>query len=340
MSAGDAQDRVRLQCNGAMTVHAERRAGPSQETRDMLVIEMRAHGGPEVLKLAERPDPAPAEGEVVVDIHAASVNAADWKIRRGTSVHAARLPHVPGRDFSGVVSAVGAGADFAVGDAVFGVCPADSEAAYAERIAIPARYVTARPEGYSHAEAAAIALAGLTAMVALEDCLALKPGEKILVQGGAGGVGSLALQIAHHIGAHVGTTARSENHDYVRAQGADLAIDYRTEDVAAVFGNCDAAFDCVGSSTVATTFAALKHGGRAAFIALGRTPPAPPRADLVSLKPDVFRSRDRIERLARLARLGAIRPPHIERMPLAEAARAHALSEAGHVRGKIVLEVG
>ena len=304
----------------------------------MLVIEMREHGGPEVLRLVERPDPTPSAGEVVVDIRAASVNAADWKVRRGTSVHNARLPHVPGRDFSGVVSAVGPGADLAVGDAVFGVCPASSEEAYAEKIAIAAEYVTAVPGDLSHAEAAAIALAGLTAMVALEDCLAVKAGEKVLIQGGAGGVGSMAVQIARHIGAQVGATARAANHDYIGSLGADRAIDYRTEDIATVFGGCDAAFDCVGEATVRSTFAALKRGGRAAFIALGRTPPAPPRADLASFKPDVFRSRERIERLARLVAGGAIRSPQIERMPLADAARAHALSEAGHVRGKIVLE--
>jgi NADPH:quinone reductase-like Zn-dependent oxidoreductase len=304
----------------------------------MMVIELREHGGPEVLHRVERPDPTPADGEVVVDIRAASVNAADWKIRRGTSVHDPRLPHVLGRDFSGVVSAVGPGAGLKVGDAVFGVCPASSEGAYAEKIAIEAEYVTAVPAGLSHAEAAAIALAGLTGMVALQDCLAVKAGEKVLIQGGAGGVGSMAVQIARHIGAEVGATASPANHDYVRALGAHRAIDYRAEDIAAVFGGCDAAFDCVGGAAVATTFAALKHGGRAAFIAVGRTPPAAPRADLASFKPDVFRSRERIERLARLVGSGAIRPPHIERMPLAEAARAHALSEAGHVRGKIVLE--
>lgn len=303
----------------------------------MRVIEIEGTGGPEVLRMAERPDPRPGAGEVVVDIHAASINAADWKVRRGSAILDPEFPHVPGRDFSGVVSSVGDGTDLAVGDEVFGVCPLGTEGAYAERILTRAEYVTARPEGWSHVEAAAIALAGLTAMVAIEDCLALRPGEKILVQGGAGGVGSMAVQIAHHIGARVGATARSSNHDYLRELGADRPIDYRSEDIAEVFGGCDAAFDTVGEQTVASTFAVLKPGGRAAFIAMGGTPPAPPRDDLASLKPDVHRSRARMERLARIAASDVIRPPQIETMPLADVVRAHELSEAGHVRGKIVL---
>jgi NADPH:quinone reductase-like Zn-dependent oxidoreductase len=107
----------------------------------MRVIEFQTHGGPEVLHLAERPDPVAGPGEVVVDIRAASVNAADWKVRRGVSQVAAGRPHVLGRDFAGVVSAVGAGADFAVGDAVFGVLPGGTEGAYAEKIAVAATYL-------------------------------------------------------------------------------------------------------------------------------------------------------------------------------------------------------
>lgn len=303
----------------------------------MRVIEIQGTGGPEMLRVAERPDPVPGPGEVVVDVHAASVNAADWKVRRGSAILDPRFPHVPGRDFSGVVGAVGDGADLSVGDEVFGVCPLGTEGAYAEKIAIAAEYVTRKPEGWSHVEAAAIALAGLTAMVAIEDCLVLHPGERILIQGGAGGVGGMAVQIAHHLGATVGATARSENHDYLRELGADHPIDYRSEDVAEAFGACDAAFDTVGGGTVPSTFAALKPGGRAAFIAIGRTPPEPERGDVASLRPDVYRSRERMDRLARLAATGVIRPPQIETMPLANAVRAHEASEAGHVRGKIVL---
>lgn len=306
----------------------------------MLVVEINEYGGPEVLKIVERPDPEAGFGEIVVDIYATSVNAADWKTRRGLSLHGAGLPHVLGRDFSGVVSACGPDVRYVPGDAVFGVCLASQEGAYAEKIAISEDYVTHLPAGLDHVEAAAIALAGLTAQVAIMDCLKVKAGEKVLIQGGAGGVGSMAIQIAHTVGARVGATGRTENHEYLRALGADCTIDYRSEDVAQKFGDCDAVFDCVGPATLDTTFAALRSGGRAAFIGMSRTPPSPPGPDITSLVPDVHRSRARIERLAALFDSEAIRPPFITRMPLAHVIKAHELSEAGHVRGKIVLETG
>ena len=141
------------------------------------------------------------------------------------------FPHILGRDFSGVVSAVGAGVtDLAVGDAVFGVCDQGIEGAYAEKIAIKAAIIAKKPERLGHAEAAAMALTGLTALWALEDTAQLKAGETILIQGGAGGVAGFGIQLAKHIGATVITTASAGNHDYVRRLGADRVIDYNAED--------------------------------------------------------------------------------------------------------------
>lgn len=202
------------------------------------------HGGPEVFRYGELPDPKPGPGEVLVDIHAASVNAADWKMRAGSYAPVTSFPYVPGRDFSGVVSALGAGVtDLKMGEGVFGVCDAGQEGAYAEKIAIKASIVARKPEAVSHAQCAA--LAGLTAMVSLEDTLKLAKGETILVQGGAGGVAGFAIQLARHIGARVITTARAENHAYVRSLGADQVIDYRTEDFTRKVSGCDAVLDTV-----------------------------------------------------------------------------------------------
>jgi NADPH:quinone reductase-like Zn-dependent oxidoreductase len=185
------------------------------------------HGGPEVLQYGDVPDPVAGVGQVAVAVHAASVNAADWKMRAGGYGTVSRFPYVPGRDFSGVVAALGEGvSDFNVGDPVFGVCDVGQEGAYAEKIAIKAAIVAAKPEALSHAECAALALAGLTALVSIEDTLQLTRGETILIQGGAGGVAGIAIQLAKHIGAHVITTASAKNHDYVRGLGADEVIDY------------------------------------------------------------------------------------------------------------------
>src|SRR5437867_11128588 len=153
----------------------------------------RRFGGPEVLEYGELPDPAPRAGEVLVEIHAASVNAADWKMRGGQYGATVVFPHVPGRDFSGVV--VGSAGFFKLGDAVFGVCEVPREGAYAERIAIREAIVARKPERLSHVQTAAIALVGLTAVVSLEETLQLKRGETILVQGGAGGVAGFAIAL-------------------------------------------------------------------------------------------------------------------------------------------------
>lgn len=303
----------------------------------MQVVEIAEFGGPEVMRLVERADAAPGPGEVAVEIHATSVNPADWKTRRGTGNVVPALPHVLGRDFSGVVVEAGDGARFGPGDAVFGVCTTAQESAYATRIVISDEYVAAKPDNVSHVEAAAMALAGHTAMAAVIDSLKVRSGERVLIQGGAGGVGTMAVQLARHIGAEVGATARAVNHGYVKGHGAGTAVDYTTEDVAAAFGNCDAVLDCVGAKTAPTTFAALRPGGRAAFIATGKTPPPAPSPEVTSLKPDAFRSRERIERLAALIADGTLRPPEIVTLPLSDVARAHELSETGHVRGKIVL---
>src|SRR5437588_5921669 len=165
-------------------------------------------GGPEVLQYGVLPDPVPASGEVVVDIHAASVNAADWKMRAGQYSHGIPLPHVPGRDFSGVVAALGEAAkDFKLGDAVFGVCEVPREGAYAEKIAIRQEILARKPGSLTHAQCASIGLAGLTALVSIEDTLKLKAGETILIHGGAGGVGGFAIALARHLRARVVTTA-------------------------------------------------------------------------------------------------------------------------------------
>src|SRR5476649_775774 len=205
------------------------------------------HGGPEVLKFGEMPDPVAASGEVLVDIVAASVNGADWKVREGKSNQLSQFPYILGRDFSGVVSAVGEGVnDLRVGDEVFAVCDVGQEGAYAEKIAIKAAIVAKKPDRLSHVDAAALALAGLTAICAIEDTLKLQAGETILIQGGAGGVASFAIQLAKHLGARVITTASASNLEYVRGIGADEVIDYNTTDFTKSVNNCDAVFDTVG----------------------------------------------------------------------------------------------
>jgi NADPH:quinone reductase-like Zn-dependent oxidoreductase len=297
------------------------------------------HGGPEVLKYGEMPDPVAAPGEVVVDIVAASVNGADWKVREGNAAQLSRFPYILGRDFSGVVSALGEGVkDFRVGDEVFAVCDVGQEGAYAEKIAIKAAIVARKPPSLSHVDAAALALAGLTAICAIEDTIKLKAGETILIQGGAGGVASFAIQLAKYLGARVITTASAANHDYLRQIGADEIIDYNAVDFTKVVKDCDAAFDTVGGDVTQRTFAVLKPGGRAAFIT-AKLAPKPDRSDVISLRPIVGRDRPHLERIVELVAAGAVRPPEVTLYKLSEAAAAHEVSQSRHFRGKLVFLV-
>jgi NADPH:quinone reductase-like Zn-dependent oxidoreductase len=297
------------------------------------------HGGPDVLKYGDLPDPVAGPGEVVIDTVAASVNGADWKVRAG-DYKQSKFPYVLGRDFSGVIGAVGEGVeDFRVGDAVFGVCEAGQEGAYAEKLAVKAAIVASKPSGLSHVDAAALALTGLTAMSAIADTLKLQRGETILIQGGAGGVAGFAIQLAKHIGARVITTASAANHDYVRGLGADEIIDYNARDFTQAVANCDAVFDTVGGDVAQRSFAVLKPGGRAAFIASGPQAPKPTRDDVTALRPPVGRARRHLERIAELFQSGAVRPPEVKLYRLSEAADAHRVSGSRHFRGKLVFQV-
>jgi NADPH:quinone reductase-like Zn-dependent oxidoreductase len=299
-----------------------------------------AHGGPDVLTYGDVLDPVAGPGQALVDIHAASVNGADWKVRSGASGTITEFPYVLGRDFSGVVRAVGDGVDdVAVGDAVFGVCDVGQEGAYAEKIAIKSSILAAKPESLSHIEAASLALIGLTALISIEDTLQLKRGETILIQGGAGGVAGFAIELAKHIGARVITTASAANHDYLRGLGADEIIDYNTQDFAEIVSDCDAVFETVGGGVAMRSFRVIKSGGRAAFIASGGKAPESPRDDVLSLRPAVGRDRPHLERIVELVTSGAVRVPEITEYKLLNAVAAHQISEARHLRGKLVFKV-
>src|SRR5436190_7993949 len=279
-------------------------------------------GGPEVLKVGDLPDPSVGPGQVVVDTVAASVNGADWKVCAGEYAQAT-FPLILGRDFSGVVSAVGAGVeDLKIGDEVFGVLEAGRDGTYCEKIAIGAAIVAKKPPALSPVDATALALTGLTAIRSIEDSLKLKSAETILIQGGAGGVASFAIQLAKHLGARVITTASAANGSYLRGIGADQVIDYNAADFTKVVSNCDAVFDTVGGDVATLSFAVLKPGGRAAFIASGAKAPVPERSDVTALRPAVGRDRPHLDRVAALYKAGVIRAPEVTIYKLSEAVAA------------------
>jgi NADPH:quinone reductase-like Zn-dependent oxidoreductase len=307
----------------------------------MKAMLLTGHGGLDKLKYGEAPDPVAGPGDVVVDVHAASVNAADYKMRLGGSHYQTgglKFPHILGRDFSGVVSAIGPGADLKIGDDVVGVTIPGTEGAYAEKIAIKAAIIARKPQKLSHAEAAAMALTSLTAIWALEDTAKLKRGETVLIQGGGGGVAGFAIQLAKHIGATVITTASAKNYDYVKKLGADRVIDYQKEDFTSLGRICDVVFDTVGGEVQVRSYEVLKPGGRLVWIAAAPEGFKPSRSDVEVLRPKVDRDRAHLDRMAELLAVGAVWPPAITRYKLADAAEAHRVSEGRHLQGKLVLE--
>jgi NADPH:quinone reductase-like Zn-dependent oxidoreductase len=239
-----------------------------------------------------------------------------------------------------VVRSLGEGVtDFSPGDAVFAVIERGREGGYAEEIAISAALAVRKPGSLSHVEAAALSLTGLTALVALEDEAKLAAGERILIHGGAGGVGSFAVQYARHVGAHVMVTGRAVNHDYLRELGADETIDYTKQNFALLAKACDVVFDTIGGEVHARSYPVLKPGGRLIHIAPAPPDFTPPRGDVTVIRPHVGRDRAHLERVLELVAEGAVKPPEIQILPLEKAAQAHELSQAGHVRGKIVFQV-
>ncbi len=309
----------------------------------MKAVQIDQYGGTEVLQYRDVPDPVVVAGEILVDIHATSLNFGDIKVRKGLRpayVNLTGFPHTLGRDFSGVVRTVGSGVkEFRPGDNVFGVLDSLQEGAYAEMIAINSALVARKPDALSHAEAVSVALTGLSALHSLEDAAKLKAGETILIHGGSGGIGTFSVQYAKHVGARVYTTASARNHDYVRGLGADVAIDYATEDFVQLVPTCDVVFDMIGGDVQRRSIDVLRPGGRIVIIAPSTKDADGVRDDVTVLRPIVSRDRAHLERIASLVMSGAVHAPEITRMPLSAVRSAHELAESRQVKGKIVLEI-
>ncbi len=308
----------------------------------MKAVQIDQYGGPEVLRYRDIAEPVAGVRRLLVDVYAASANPGDVKVRKGLRPEFLKsgFPHTMGRDFSGVVRALGAGVtEFRPGDAVFGVLPLGIEGTAAEAIAVDADIAAIKPAALSHVDAVAQALTGLTALYSMEDAGAVQPGETVLIHGGAGGIGSYAVQYACHRGAHVITTASPHNHDYVKSLGAHQAIDYHGDDFTRIGAICDVVLDSIGGDVQRRSLSVLKPGGRLVIIAASTKDADGVRADVKIQRPIVARDRKHLERIAELAVAGAVKSPEIKLMKLSESVEAHQLLESGRLRGKIVFVV-
>jgi len=330
----------------------------------MKKAQIRTYGGADAIEIVDAPTPTPGPTELLLKVHAASVNPIDWKIARGAvrPILPYRLPIGLGYDVSGEVMACGADvSNFAIGDLVFARVGRPNIGTFAEAVTVDASHVARKPESLSHSEAAAIPLVGLTSWQVLTELCDLKPGQRVLIHAGAGGIGTIAIQIAKSLGAHVITTASAGNHELVRALGADQVIDYRNSDFSTQLSELDVVFDTIGGQTLKDSFRVVRRGGRIVSIASIPDPETirdmevalPIRAALWLANWPFRRLASRygvnyrywfmrpdgkqLDILADLVRQGRLKPIIDRTYPLDNLAEAFRYMEAGHAHGKVII---
>ena len=304
----------------------------------MRAVQLVGHGGPEQLKMVDMPVPAPAAGEVLIRISAASVNPVDWKIRMAENLPM-KFPVVQGADASGIIVGLGAGVDgFRCGDPVVAFLDNAPQGGYAEYVAAVVSSVALKPADLTYREAAAYPLVAVTAWQMIEVAKIAK-GERVLVQGGSGGVGSMAVQIVKSRGAYVIATASARNQEYLKSIGADETIDYAATAFEQVVHDVDVVLDTVGGDTLKRSPAVLKKGGR--LVTVTGTAPADVcrSSGIACATAEASNNGKALLHVSDLIRKGALRINVEEVFPLQKAGEAQELSRAGHTRGKIVLDV-
>jgi NADPH:quinone reductase-like Zn-dependent oxidoreductase len=298
------------------------------------------YGGPEVMRFEEAPVPTPGPGEILLRVETASVNPVDWKIREGYAKGAYQVtfPRVLGRDACGTIAARGADvSDLQSDERVAGVADRSRDGSHAEYVVLNAAEVGRVPAGVDEGFAAALGVAGLSAYIPLVEDARLAAGQRVLVQAGAGGVGSIAIQIARKLDAEVFATCGPANLEYVRGLGAQHALDY-TANALALFHNAfDVVLDTLGGAEHVQSQALLKPGGALVCLNAAPIPDHAPRADIRIVRCRIGPTRERMERLLGWAADGTVRSVVTRTLPLAHAREAYAAVQSGHARGKLVL---
>ena len=307
---------------------------------NMKAVRIHKYGGPEVLFYEDIPQPQPADDEILVRVKASGVNPIDWKIREGylSGWLKHQLPLTLGAELSGVVEQSGAGiSNFKPGDEVFAYPSLARCGAYAEFIAVKGSEAALKPKNQDFAESTALIVGALTAWQAF-DMGGLQAGHKILIHAAAGGVGSLAVQVAKIRGAYVIGTASARNAAFVTDLGADDVIDYTTTSFADAIKDADMVFDLIGGETLQRSFQVVKKGGAVISAA---EPPTAGSAEEYGVKAGMVNAVSDAEQLAQIADwadAGRLKGFVSTVLPLSEARQAQALSQTGRTRGKIILQ--
>jgi NADPH:quinone reductase-like Zn-dependent oxidoreductase len=305
-------------------------------------ISARSWGRPDVLTEIEIDTPVPGPTEILVHVHAAGLNATDWKSRVAGGLRLWDEPVVLGHDVSGVVEAVGLGVTlYRPGDAVFGMPEFPRQAGgYAEYVTGPARHFAPKPDELDHIEAAALPLVGLTAWQCLTEIARLEPGQRVLIHAAASGFGHIAVQIAKARGGYVIGTASLAKHEFLRSLGIDEVIDYRTTDFTTAIDPVGIVLDSVGGDYGPRSLRVMRRGGTLVSLASPADDALRPQAEQLGIRagftlvePDYAG----LSALVELVRAGRLRPHVGTVLPLEQAAKAHEIGETGQALGKIVL---
>jgi len=309
----------------------------------MKAIRIHDYGDRSVLRYEDAPMPTCAEDDILIRVIGSSVNPVDWKIREGhlQSMINYPMPFIPGWDVSGIVHTVGTAAKrFSVGDAVFSRPDIARNGTYAEFVAVRETEVAKKPQTLSHIQAGVLPLAGITAWEALITTGQIKAGQRVLIHAAAGGVGSLAVQIAKFHGAHVIATASGKHRTLVESLGADEFIDYQTQALASAVSNVDLVFDTMGGDTQEKSWQVMAHGGTLVSIASDPAEGAARNPGMHGKYLFIQPNAPVLDQLAAMLDSGKVRPLICAEFSLENIAKAHALSETGHAEGKIAIYVG
>ena len=309
----------------------------------MKAVQISSYGGNDVIEIVDNvAKPSVGDGQILVEVYAASINPFDLAVRAGYTkdFFPLKFPATLGGDFSGVVAEI-SDSNFKVGDEVYGqsLLLNGGSGAFAEVLAAKLGNFAAKPKNIDFLEAGSLPLVGCSAIQALEDHIKLKSGQKILIHGGAGGIGSIAIQLAKAIGAYVATTVSGDDVDFVRGLGADEVIDYQAEDFSKKLSGFDAVFSTAGGEVVKKSFTVLKKGG-ALVSMLGQ-----PNEDLaekygvIAIGQNTNTNSDRLSRLTKYVESGKIKPQVDKVFAIDEAKEAFEYLEKGFPRGKVVLKI-
>ena len=319
----------------------------------MKAAQYNRYGGPEVIEVNNNtPKPSPGAGQVLVEVYAASLNPFDFKLREGfmKGMIPLKFPFTIGGDFSGVVSGLGpsvdaasdaADGDFKVGDQVYGQALVlnGGSGALAEVCTSNVTNSALKPKSIDFLESAALPLVGSSAIQALEDHIKPKKGDKILIHGGSGGIGHIAVQLAKHLGAYVAATASGNDINFVKSIRADEVIDYKNQTFEDLLTDFDAVFDTVGGETREKSFKVLKKGGIIVSMLGAPNPELATQYGVTAIGQNTRVTSAKLNRLTELVDNGAIKPYIHKVFPLEQTKEAFEYLKKGHPRGKVIVKI-